>query len=353
VTTSPSTIDRVLEQWAGEPVLVDVGASGGAPAMWLPLAGHSWYVAFDPDQREMAHASGEGPFKRKTVVNEAITPDPNSSEVRFFLTRSPFCSSTLRPDATLVANYFKAERFEVLSETTARAATLGNVLERIGATRLDWLKLDTQGTDRRIYASLPESIRNTMLAVDLEPGLRGAYVNEDLMGDVHAALLKDGFWLSDMQVKGPVRMRQSSLDDLHQRCPEIDVGFIERSVRHTPGWTELRYVRSIESVHEHGGDRREFALLWAIATIDAQHGFALDVVGHWEKHFGADATSTLMRDESVSQIRATHIRRQQKAKRGLRQRLRSIVKRFVPGAPRKPASTAPAVAPKLSVSANP
>ena len=35
------------------------------------------------------------------------------------------------------------------------------------------------------------------------------------------------------------------------------------------------------------------------------------------------------------------------------QRLRSIVKRFVPGAPRKPASTAPAVAPKLSVSANP
>jgi FkbM family methyltransferase len=327
-----ATINRVLEQWAGEPVLMDVGASGEAPAMWALLAPRSYYIAFDPDQREMAHATGEGPFKRKTVVNEAITADAGSSEVKFFLTRSPFCSSTLHPDHALVANFFGAERFDVVSETTARAATLNDVLGRLNVERLDWLKVDTQGTDRRIWDSLSDALRSKVLAVDLEPGLRGAYQGEDLFGDVHNSMRRDGFWLSHMQTKGFVRMRQGTLDELTKREPKMDRAFIERAVRRTPGWTELRYLRSIESLQASGGTQRDFALLWVIATIDNQHGFALDIAAHWEKQFGADATSNLMRDHSTGRIRAAYEKAQQSAQRGLRKRLRSVVRRLIPQA---------------------
>jgi FkbM family methyltransferase len=334
-------IDRVLSQWAGEPVLIDVGASGGAPEVWLPLASRSWYIAFDPDQREMAHASGDGgPFKRKTVVNEAITADPAATEVKFHLTRSPFCSSTLVPDRELVSNFFKCERFDILSEATARAATLDNVLSRLKIARLDWLKLDTQGTDKRIYESISEPVKRTMLAVDLEPGLRGAYVGEDLMGDVHATLRRDGFWLSRCDVKGLVRMRQSSLDELSSRHPEIDQAYVERGIRKTPGWTELRYIRSIESTLAAGGGKREMALLWVIATIDEQHGFALDVVGQWDKQFGPDESSRAMREESVARIRGAYTAAQQTTRRSLRKRLRGIVRRLIP----KPAPS-PTLAP--------
>src|SRR5687767_1359182 len=111
---------RTLDRWAGEPVLMDVGASGAAPESWLPLAGRSWYIAFDPDRREMAHAAAEGgPFKRKTTVHKAITADPGATSVRFHLTRSPFCSSTLVPDRALVNNYFRAERFDIVEEFEA------------------------------------------------------------------------------------------------------------------------------------------------------------------------------------------------------------------------------------------
>lgn len=345
-------IHRILDQWAGEPVLVDVGASGAAPEVWLPLAGHSHYVAFDPDQREMAHASGEGPFKRKTVVNEAITADAGASEVRFNLTRSPFCSSTLTPDRTLVGNFFKAERFEVISEATARAATLDSVLGRLGVMRLDWLKLDTQGTDKRIYDSISDPLKRTMLAADLEPGLRGAYVGEDLMGDVHETLQRDGFWLSRCDVKGLARMRQSSLDDLTVSHPDMDQAYVERVLRKTPGWTELRYIRSIESTLQVGGGKRELALLWAIATIDEQHGFALDVVGQWDRQFSSDETSRTMRDESVARIRAAHALARQSARRGLRKRLKAVVRRLIPrsahpaGLSPTPASSAPPSAPR-------
>jgi FkbM family methyltransferase len=333
-------IDSVLDRWGGEPVLMDVGASGGAPEMWLPLAGRSWYVAFDPDRREMAHAEGEGPFKRKTVVNEAITPDAGAGEVRFYLTRSPFCSSTLTPDHALVANFFGAERFDVLSETTARAATLNDVLGRLNLDHLDWLKLDTQGTDRRIYDSLSEGVRAKLLAVDLEPGLRGAYVGEDLFGDVHRSMLRDGFWLSHMECKGFVRMRQSTLESLHAAHPDLDRGYVERAVRRTPGWTELRYLRSIESLQAAGGGRREFALLWVIATIDGQHGFGLDVAAHWEKAFGADETSRAIRDESVARLRDGYATAQQAASRGLRKRVKSVIRRLIPNPVRAAARSA-------------
>jgi hypothetical protein len=340
-----SVFDRVLDRWGGEVVLMDVGAAGAPPAAWLPLAKHSHYVALDPDTREMGHVAGVdvesgtgggGPFKRTSVVHEAVTPDGRSSAVHFYLTRFPFCSSTLRPDPAVVANFFNADRFEILREVNAHAVTLAAVLARLNLDRIAWLKLDTQGTDRRIYESLAEPVRRRLLAVDLEPGLRGAYAGEDLFGDVHAALVRDGFWLSDMRVRGMVRMRQSTLEELHARHGDIDRGYVQRALKHTPGWAELRYLRSIETLDaspsddDAGARRRDLALLWAIATIDGQHGFALDVAAHWEQRFGADETAAMMRDESVARIRAAHALMPRTLWRRWHFRARELVHRYLP-----------------------
>src|SRR3954453_14208293 len=191
-TSMDTVLENFLRNGGHPPVLVDVGASGASPGLWQPLTKHAVHVAFDPDLGEMKQQN-DGQWYRSTILNEAITPDPNSNEVRFNLTRSPYCSSVLTPDTALVSNFFEAERFDVLQQTTARATTLDNVLKRLSLDRIDWLKLDTQGTDLRLYNSISPEIRATMLAVDLEPGLRGAYVSEDLFGDVHRDLRRDGF----------------------------------------------------------------------------------------------------------------------------------------------------------------
>src|SRR5205823_1249555 len=46
-------IDQLLTRHAIEPVLVDVGASGGAPRAFKSLGRHATYTGFDPDSREM------------------------------------------------------------------------------------------------------------------------------------------------------------------------------------------------------------------------------------------------------------------------------------------------------------
>lgn len=80
------------------PVLIDIGASGEIHSKWREIAPYSICVAFDADDREMTFTEkNSSGFKKLVTINRIVTDKPDK-EVDFFLTRSPFCSSTLEPD---------------------------------------------------------------------------------------------------------------------------------------------------------------------------------------------------------------------------------------------------------------
>ena len=296
-----TVIDQLLASHGIEPVLVDVGASGGSPRIWEKLRSYSTYVGFDGDTRELKHPQ-EAEFRHACFAHEVITSDPSASEVTFHLTRSPYCSSTLRPNPAITDNFLSADSFVIERTEVSRASTLDAVLDRLNLARIDWMKIDTQGTDLRIYQSLRQELRDLLLAIDIEPGLRGAYVDEDLFCDVHAGLMKEGFWLSNLKVCGLVRMRKSTLDWLSRRDANASADSVAKSVRQTPGWTECRYLRSLESLAVTGASKREHVLLWVFALIDRQPGFCLDLALEYARRFGEDDTSRLLQAESVTRI---------------------------------------------------
>jgi FkbM family methyltransferase len=273
----------------------------------------------------------DGRWHRSTILNEAVTSDPHNSQVRFHLTRSPYCSSTLVPDKELVSDFFEAERFDVQRETTAHATTLDQAMSRLQLDRIDWLKLDTQGTDLRIYNSLSPALRQTLLAVDLEPGLRGAYLDEDLFGDVHRDLRREGFWLSYHRVDGFVRMRSATLAAIAATAKDLSQSEIEKAVRKSPGWMEVRYLRTLEWMAAHPVTRREYQLLWVFAMLDAQFGFALDVWMQYDKMFGPDSASPIMQSEPVNRIRTVRAAQQKREREAamnpITRRLRRLASR--------------------------
>jgi FkbM family methyltransferase len=283
-----------------EPVLVDVGASREAPDIWKPIAAQSTYLGFDPDSREM-QSSAAGGFRRRVVVNEAVTSDAGTGEVKFYLTRAPYCSSTLAPDSESLANYHFHDLFATESQASVRAATLDAILARLGLDRIDWLKCDTQGTDLRIFRSLGENVRAGVLALDIEPGLIGAYRGEDLFVDAQKYLAANGFWLSRLDVFGPVRVRGASLRSAYPG--EADpAAFAAKAIRTTPGWCEARYLRTLESLAASGATRERYALLGVFSLLDEQPGYALDVALECERRFGSDEVSARLRAEAMAQI---------------------------------------------------
>jgi len=304
--------EYVLTTLKIQPVLVDIGASGGPRSQWAPIARHSIYVGFDPDQRELHDIAG-GQYARSIIVNEAVISAPEKQYVLFYLTRSPYCSSTLPPDTESLTNYLFSDLFEVEREVLVRASSLGAVLDRLGLQRVDWFKTDSQGTDLRLFKSLPAGLREQVLAVDVEPGLIDAYRGEDLFVDTHRELLREGFWLSSLDIGGTVRMKRATLQTL-----QLTDLYVYPAVRKSPCWCEARYLRTLESLCARNADSRSFALLWVFAMMEGQWGYALDIACSYEQRFGQDSVSPLLHNLPLRLITQKN------------RNVRSIIKRFIP-----------------------
>jgi hypothetical protein len=301
------------------PILLDIGASGAPPNLWEEIARHSIYVGFDPDLREI-HEVSDGRFYKAYIINKAVTSDKEKDKVQFYFTSSPYCSSTLRPDSESLANFLFSDLFVVERESTVPATTLDSVMNQLRLPRIDWFKTDSQGTDLQLFKSLKDSVRARVLAVDIEPGLIDAYLGEDLFVDAHRYLTQNGFWLSNLDVQGAVRMRKSTLNEIMATNRDLNKAHIERTVRKTPGWCEARYLKTLEAVTQQGFVANDYVLLWIFAMIDNQHGFALDLAIEYKKVFGRDEISQMMKDEPVVDI----------AKAGRREGLYASLKSVVP-----------------------
>jgi len=278
-------------------VLVDVGASEKPPAIWDGIAAYSFYVGFDPDLREI-HEDRLSGYYKKIMVNKAVTTDPSTKTTKFYLTTSPFCSSTLKPNPEALAPYIYADEYLIENEAVVDAVTLQEVLRQLALDRLDWLKLDTQGTDLQIFQSLEEDTRARVLALDIEPGMTGAYLNEDMFGDAHAYLIANGFWLSQLNPCGTVRLQRSTWEKIGLCRNKFNRDFLKAAFRTSPCWCEARYLRTIEWLRDHNAAEVDYILLWSFALLDGQIGFALDVATEYETTIGANATARSLWDDA-------------------------------------------------------
>lgn len=294
------SIDYVLSSLGIRPILVDIGASGAPPAIWQEIARHSVYIGFDPDLRDLQREVSDTTYSEFILVNKALTHEKDGDRALFHLTKSPHCSSTLRPDSKSLSNYLFSDLFEVEEEVSVQTASLDSVMEQLSLTRIHWFKTDSQGTDLRLIDSMREEIRSRVLVADIEPGLIDAYIGEDLFVDAHRYLTQNGFWLSNLNVEGSVRMRESTVREVVSADLGIDRALLKMGVRRSPGWCEARYLRTIDWLSAGGFPKEDYALLWAFALLDDQIGFALDIAIEHDRVFGADEMSRLMWDEAIS-----------------------------------------------------
>jgi hypothetical protein len=293
---------EILRRFNLQPVLIDIGASGSTPPLWEEIAAQSVYIGFDPDQRELREIPG-GKFSRSIIVNKAVTSEASQAEIPFYLTRFPYCSSTLRPDLVSLSHFIFSDFFVVDREIKVQALSLDTLLDNLSISRVHWFKTDSQGTDLRLFTSVKEDIRTRILAVDIEPGLIDAYQGEDLFLDAHRYLTKHGFWLSDLKIDGSIRMRQSTLHEIATAHPEINSEHIGKAIRKSPCWTEARYLRSTEWLSQPMFREEDYLLLWAFAILDQQTGFALDLGVDCATRFGSSQISTLMKNEALTYLR--------------------------------------------------
>lgn len=248
--------------------IVDIGSAGTPPLACKNLASVSIYVGFDPDLREPQSGNNFG-FHRYTTIDKAITASQESN-VKFYLTRYPQCSSTLLPDNNESKYYSISDFFDVLGQADASAIRLDEALVQSNLQHIDWLKLDTQGTDLDILKSLNEDTQKKLLVVDIEPGVTAFYKDENRFSDIHEFMLGSGFWLADLAQQRFPRISISTIKRLG--LTESDISLLGDS----PFAAELQYFRTIQSLIDNGGTKRDFFALWLLSMTNGQYAFAIE-----------------------------------------------------------------------------
>jgi hypothetical protein len=266
-------IERILTSGSfrdDPPVCVDIGASGALPADWTLLAKHSICVAFDADSRDFTVEESTNTGWRRLLKLNRIVAARAAPAVAFHLTKSPHCSSTLPPDMQALKSWAFVDLFETERTVSLPAVSLPEVLTELEIGRVDWFKTDSQGTDLRILASLPDSLIDAITVAEFEPGIIDAYVGEDKLFTVMAFMNDRPFFLSDMDVKGSQRIGKNALGSLN----EWQRRFLDAILKESPGWAEISYLNDFSRPSR---SPRDLLLGWVCSTIKKQDGHALAI----------------------------------------------------------------------------
>jgi FkbM family methyltransferase len=284
------------------PVLVDVGASQALHPKWRRIARFSICVAFEPDDRAASHlTSSSAGFRALHTYNAIVVEDAKASG-RFHLTASPYCSSRLEPKPGRLQDYAFAGLFRVERTVELKTIDLSSALTELGIDRVDWFKTDSQGTDLRLFQSLPEEIRSRVLVAEFEPGIIDAYEGEDKLADLLAYMDRLSFWPSGLEVRGSVRGRPDVIAD---RLSPRALGYLDACAKTAPGWAELEYFNDFADGARFG--RRELLLGSLFALVRGHEAFALELARRGRARFGEEGFERL-EHAAVSRLRRRLLR---------------------------------------------
>jgi len=295
-------INRVLRLKEFEdnpPVLVDVGASGAPPEEWRKIAFASIYVGFDADLRELDSTSKETDrFSRSYILNNIVSDRKGAH--KFYYTKSPHCSSTLLPLSESLQDWSFNHLFEVVQTGETDAITLIDVLRDLSLDYVDWFKCDSQGTDLRLLQSLGDLALRKVIVAELEPGIMDAYAGEDKIHRVMSFMEGYPFWMSDLKIKGPKRVRNVTLEAHFGR---LERKLIPYSLRGSAFWGEMSYINAFRD--KEILSKRNLLLGWVFSSLKGQHGFSMELAQTGFAFFRDPIFQELLKN-SILSIRKNH-----------------------------------------------
>lgn len=268
------------------PVLLDLGASGSLNPVWEPIARFCIGVAFDADSRDFGFIENKSSaFKKLFVYNSIVTAAENQDNINFYLTKSPYCSSTLHPANEKLKPFHYSDLFDVTKTVDLNAKNIGAALQEMGITRVDWFKTDTQGTDLRLFKSLPLSLQTSCTVVQFEPGIIDAYEGEDKLYHVLTYMETLPMRLYECNVLGPINMSKQHFDSLFSSRAKRKLA--NNILKTTPGWAEISYVKKFEA-NTTSLSTRDYILGWLFMMMEKQQATALTIASEAVKKFPND-----------------------------------------------------------------
>jgi FkbM family methyltransferase len=185
------------EAWRVRPLtVIDVGARHGVQSRWTPLGDQVRVIAFECDEAEHARLVMHG---AKNVLYLATALGRERGDADFHIAKSPGLSSFLTPNWEVLRRFPHPERFETVRVVRLKTETLDDQLAANGVNDVDFLKLDTQGTELAILEGARRVIEREALGFEVEVEFLPLYRDQPVFADVDAFARRHGFELVDLR----------------------------------------------------------------------------------------------------------------------------------------------------------
>lgn len=236
--------------------LVDIGASGGILPHWMPHRRHLRVIGFEPDTRAFEHLE-RGQNSMIRFFNIGL--HRQNGQLPFYLTRKQKNSSFFLPNRDFLDRFQNAARFDILKETTIACNTLDEVLQKVQETDVDFIKLDTQGSEMAILQGAAAVLKNSVFGLEVEVAFTMIYKDEPLFADVDLFIRQYSFDLIDLRATswkrsigaavGNSKGQLISADALYFRRPLMLQKTLEKS---DPTLAKSKLVRALSICQIYG-----------------------------------------------------------------------------------------------------
>lgn len=177
--------------------LADIGARGGVDNRWRLLGEHLVVIGFEPDQEEYAKLTSSAEGGRWVFLPIALANYAGKAEL--YIRRNGGSSSYYVPNDLFLNRFPQAERFDVLAEKReVTVDTLDNILTARGDQTVDFIKLDTEGFEKRILEGARKKAGQAF-GLEVEIQFSELYKGQPLFSDVDVLIRDLGFSLFDLR----------------------------------------------------------------------------------------------------------------------------------------------------------
>lgn len=259
----PTALQIALDHLGPRAVTIaDVGARWGAEDAWFRLAPLARVIGFEPDPVECARLNAAFDPAECRFVPAALGRRVGPATLH--LTHEPACASLFPPSAWMRERFpLLAPYIEPAGTATVPLTTLDHWAGAEGVSRVDFIKLDTQGSELDILTG-GERLLATCLGVEAEVMFSPMYEGQPLFADVDAFLRARGFRLWRLDSLAHYSERPTARMGHDRRFGMV--AYDSKPVYHPVGdgrlsWANAVYFRDRDEV---GGDARSRLVLAAL-----------------------------------------------------------------------------------------
>jgi FkbM family methyltransferase len=189
-----------------EPLIVVDGGARNGPQPFPELAANICFHCFEPSPQSTASVGGAitetaRRGERGEMVVYPVALAERSGTQTLHMTRGPGSTSCLRPSADVKQRFpldLWSDSFEVVKELQVPSVSLADLAVQADLNWIDFLKLDTQGSELAILQGMGERLRHVGV-IETEMMFLKLYDNQPAWWELAAHIEQHGFQLVDLQ----------------------------------------------------------------------------------------------------------------------------------------------------------